>query len=214
MKQKMKTKSYRIGLVLLTVLIASSGFATVSVSAQPVEVWNLTWGGADYDEGYATATGDSVYLAGYTESYGAGSADAFLNKYNSADGTLLWNLTWGGTSWDVGRATATGDSVYLAGRTDSYGAGNGDAFLNKYDSTDGTLLWNLTWGGTSYDVGFATATGDSVYLAGSTDSYGAGSADAFLNKYNSTDGTLLWNRHGAAQARSGDMQRQRATACT
>ena len=167
----------------MTVLLASSGFAAVSVSAQPVEVWNLTWGGTSVDVGHATATGGSVYLAGETNSYGAGNWDAFLNKYDSTDGTLIWNLTWGGTNDDGGRATATGDSVYLAGTTESYGAGNRDAFLNKYNSTDGTLIWNLTWGGTSEDRGRATATGDSVYLAGYTDSYGAGGWDAFLVKF-------------------------------
>ena len=61
--------------------IASSGFAAVSVSAQPVEVWNVTWGGTSYDFGRATATGNSVYLAGATNSFGAGNGDAFLVKF-------------------------------------------------------------------------------------------------------------------------------------
>jgi hypothetical protein len=190
----MKSKSEKIGLVLMTtVIVAISSFAviTIPVSAQPVEVWNVTWGGTGDDYGFATATGDSVYLAGYTDSFGAGNADAFLNKYDN-DGNLLWNVTWGGTGDDYGFATATGDSVYLAGTTDSFGAGSGDAFLNKYDN-DGNLLWNVTWGGTGWDDGYATATGDdSVYLAGYTDSFGAGGVDAFLNKYDN-DGNLLWN---------------------
>ncbi|MBK5190777.1 MAG: hypothetical protein JJE19_04700, partial [Methanosarcinales archaeon] len=88
----MKPKSEIIGLVLLTTtaIFAFSLFSAVSVSAQPVEEWSIIWGGAVYDDGFATATGDSVYLAGSTASYGNGSFDAFLNKYNSSTGELIW----------------------------------------------------------------------------------------------------------------------------
>ncbi|MBK5191332.1 MAG: hypothetical protein JJE19_07555, partial [Methanosarcinales archaeon] len=51
---------------------------------------------------------------------------------DNSTGELIWNITWGGTGDDLGWATATGDSVYLAGYTASYGAGEGDAFLVKY----------------------------------------------------------------------------------
>jgi len=80
----MKPKSEIIGLVLLTTtaIFAFSLFSAVSVSAQPVEEWSIIWGGAVYDDGFATATGDSVYLAGYTASYVAGEGDAFLVKYS------------------------------------------------------------------------------------------------------------------------------------
>jgi len=176
-----------------TAIFAFSLFSAVSVSAQPVEEWSIIWGGAVYDDGFATATGDSVYLAGSTASYGNGSFDAFLNKYNSSTGELIWNITWGGANDDKGYATATGDRVYLAGSTRSYGAGGSDAFLNRYDNSTGELIWNLTWGGANDDKGYATATGDSVYLAGYTASYGAGGSDAFLNKYDSSTGELIWN---------------------
>jgi PGF-CTERM protein len=150
-------------------------------------IWNITWAGTGHDMGQAIATedGDSVYLAGTTGFFGAGEGDAFLNKYDSTDGNLIWNITWGGTGNDAGQATATGDSVYLAGTTNfSIGPGsNSDAFLNKYDSADGNLIWNIAWGGTGNDAGQATATGDSVYLAGTTDFFGAGDGDAFLVKY-------------------------------
>jgi len=130
-----RSKSEKIGLVIFTAtaIVAIAGFAVIStpVSAQPVQEWNLTWGGTGNDYGRATATGDSVYLAGYTYSFGAGGPDAFLNKYDN-DGNLIWNVTWGGTSGDMGYATATGDSVYLAGYTDSFGVGGPDAFLVKY----------------------------------------------------------------------------------
>ncbi|NQE05307.1 hypothetical protein C5S32_05495 [ANME-1 cluster archaeon GoMg1] len=169
----MKTKSEKICMIVLAAILAISVLSVIPtpVGAQPVEMWNITWGGAGEDEGCAMAiTGDSVYLAG-SDAHGA-----FLNKYDK-EGNLLWNITWG-TYLDEGRAIATlGDNVYLAGDTRG-------AFLNKYDK-DGNLIWNITWGGICTH-GWATATsGDSVYLAGGNDG-------AFLNKYDK-DGNLIWN---------------------
>ncbi|MBN2150974.1 MAG: hypothetical protein JW839_06000, partial [Candidatus Lokiarchaeota archaeon] len=97
---------------------------------------------------------------------------------------LDWNRTWGGTvsDWGCGVAVAA-DGVYLAGFTDSVGEGGYDAFLAKYDAA-GTQQWNRTWGGASDDDGARLAVAaDGVYLAGFTDSFGEGSSDAFLAKY-------------------------------
>ena len=245
----MKSKS-KVLLVVLTAIFVCSAFSVATVGAQPVEVWNVTWGGTGFDRGLAVATvGDCVYLAGETSpSNVSDHTDAFLNKYNSTDGTLIWNLTWGGTGNDEGNAIATteasvylagythdgpdgflnkysgtdgtliwnttcngggsatataGDSVYLAGMIFSLDAGY-VAYLNKYDK-DGTLIWNLTWGETGSDEGNAiAATSDCVYLAGTINN-----TDGFLNKYNSTDGTLVWNittenASGYATATAGD----------
>ena len=184
-------KSKKIGLLVLTAILAISTFSVIPtpVSAQPVEVWNVTWPGS----GTAVATTeDSVYLAGVNTNL----TDAFLNKYDK-DGALIWNLTWdmfpaGGGS-NVVAAEAAGDSVYLAG-TCGFSNVTGGAFLNKYDS-DGNLLWNITWGGMDMNntFGYATAAaGDCVYLAGETAPFNVSYFDAFLNKYDS-DGNLLWN---------------------
>jgi catechol 2,3-dioxygenase-like lactoylglutathione lyase family enzyme len=170
------------------------------VGTQPAEVWNVTWGGTDFAEGYAIATtGDNaMYLAGAID-----FKDAFLNKYNSTDGKLIWNVTRGGS----GKAIATGDNaVYLTGHTPDW-----KAFLNKYDN-GGNLIWNKTLEilGTSDVEGSAIATsGDSVYMAGSAISNSTGDVENFLNRYDS-DGNLIWNRTletggvAASVAASGD----------
>jgi len=133
-----------------------------------------------------TTTADGVYMAGATASPNNIDLDAFLHKYDS-DGTLLWNITYGGPADNLGYAVAaTDDSVYLAGEIISNGS-NYAAFLNRYD-TEGNLLWNITWSGPGCYAAFgAAASGDSVYVTGRE------GHKSFLNKYSSTDGSLIWN---------------------
>jgi uncharacterized delta-60 repeat protein len=159
--------------------------------------WNVTWGaGSDNAQGVVVDSSGHIYIAGYTYSFGtAGSADAFLAKYDSS-GTQLWNGTWGGASEDYGWGVAADSSgnVYIAGLTQSFGLGDWDAFLVKYDSA-GNYQWNRTWGGASDDQGFDVAADSSgnAYVVGRTQSFGAGGEDAFIVKYDSS-GTQLWNR--------------------
>jgi len=63
----MKIKSKKIGFVVLIAILAISVVSVIAtpVSAQPEEVWNVTWGGTGADGVRAIATTeDSVYLAG------------------------------------------------------------------------------------------------------------------------------------------------------
>ncbi|PXF53942.1 MAG: hypothetical protein C4B56_00630 [Candidatus Methanophagaceae archaeon] len=168
----------------------------VKTDSEGNELWNMTFGGVEYDEARAVQlTPDGGYiLAGVTLSYGAGKKDAWLVKTDS-EGNELWNMTFGGASSDAALAVQlTPDGGYiLAGVTLSYGAGNEDAWLVKTDSK-GNELWNMTFGGASNDEAWAVQpTPDDGYLfTGRTGSYGAGNADAWLFKTDS-GGEELWN---------------------
>jgi len=160
-------------------------------------LWNTTWGGADNDWGYGIAvdSNNNIFITGSTYSYGAGYDDVFLLKYNS-NGSLLWNTTWGGAvdnDWGYGIAVDSNNNIFITGYTYSYGAGGIDVFLLKYNS-NGSLLWNTTWGGAGNDegVGIAVDSNNNILITGIIDSYGAGYWDVFLLKYNS-NGSLLWN---------------------
>ena len=89
--------------------------------------------------------------------------------------TIQWNLAWDGPSDEMGYAVAVDSShnVYIAGRTNSYGAGGYDIVLVKYN-TNGTQLWNLTWGGGGDEVcnAMAVDSSDDIYLVGNTLSFG------------------------------------------
>ncbi|MCW3133059.1 MAG: cohesin domain-containing protein [Methanophagales archaeon] len=164
------------------------GISIQQTSAMPEE-WNKTFGGADMDEGYSVQqTSDGGYIiAGYTDSYGAGSADVWLIKTDE-NGEEEWNKTFGGADWDVGRSVQqTSDGGYIiAGTTYSYGAdgaGWGDVWLIKTDE-NGNEEWNKTFGGADWDWGSSVQeTSDGGYIiAGYTESYGAGDYDVWLIK--------------------------------
>jgi hypothetical protein len=138
------------------------------------------------------STGVIVDITGKT------TADGGVHQkyFGGTDFVAGWNKTYGGTDADHSAALiVTGDGGYaLAGATYSYGAGNSDAWLVKTDAS-GNMQWNKTYGGTNdeYFRGIVQ-TGDGGYaLAGSTTSFGAGDADAWLVKTDSS-GNAQWNK--------------------
>ena len=198
----MVSERRKFGMVLVfAVLFATLAFVTVgcaSGTTPPEETWNKTFGCDGYD--YARAvqqTADGGYiLAGVTQSYGAGSEDAWLVKTDS-DGNERWNKTFGGTASDYAYSVQkTADGGYiLAGETCSYNSGsNSDFWLIKTDS-DGNKQWDKTFGGTDFEwANSVQETADGGYiLAGVTQSYGAGYQDFWLVKTDS-GGNKQWDK--------------------
>jgi len=169
-------------------------YITVLVSAT---LFVKTWGGGGEDGLFAIAVDSSgnIYCAGYTKSFGAGDYDALLLKYDSS-GALQWAKTWGGTNDDHLHAVAldSGGNIYCGGCTHSFGAGEYDGLLLKYDSS-GALQWAKTWGGSQRDTVRALAIDSpgNIYCTGYTTSFGVGRYDTLLLKYDSS-GALQWTK--------------------
>jgi uncharacterized delta-60 repeat protein len=159
--------------------------------------WYRTWGGKYNDDGYGVVvdSSDNVYLAGTTGNFGAGYDDMVLVKYNG-NGTQQWNCTWGGfiTDHGYGVVVDSSDNLYVVGVTLSFGMGDSDIFLVKYDG-NGVQLWNSTWGEVDrQDIVCEVAIdlSDNVYLGGSTGDPDI-DYDMVLIKYDQ-NGIQLWNR--------------------
>jgi hypothetical protein len=149
--------------------------------------WTRTYAGADFDEVgtelWPTLDGGYV-LTGFAASHGD---DVCLIK-TGASGDTVWTRAYGGNNGDGGHAVQqTADGGYIvAGTTRSFGAGFVDVYLVKTD-TFGDTLWTRTYGGTSYDEGYAVqqAADGGYIIAGRTSSFGAGNYDVYLIKTDS-----------------------------
>lgn len=169
---------------------------SLQMSTSGTADWYRTWGGSGYEYCSDIIIDDSgdIYIAGSTNSFGNGSYDMFLIKYNSS-GSILFNKTWGTIHYDFCNAMDLDSSgnIYLVGMTEKGGVNN-DMCLIKFDN-NGNLEWNKTWGDTGdescYDI--VIDDSDDIYLAGETNSFGAGGDDMCLVKFDDT-GNYLWNK--------------------
>ncbi|MHA2309278.1 MAG: hypothetical protein ACXABJ_08375, partial [Candidatus Heimdallarchaeaceae archaeon] len=162
-------------------------------------IWNKTYGGTDSDRArQVILTSDGGFaLAGSTSSFGCcGVASMYLIKTDS-EGNKEWEGIYGGLKFDVAYSLVQTDDngFVLAGFTNSYGAGQYDAYLVKTDSM-GIMEWNYTytgvWSGTQYDGAYAVIqTHDGGFALAGFTSFGY--PDMFLVKVNS-EGIEEWTQ--------------------
>ncbi len=159
--------------------------------------FETTFGGVAIDQAASVEqTADGGYiLAGSTSSFGAGQGDIYLIRTDPY-GQALWSRTYGGGDLDAGysaRQTMDGGFVF-AGLTYSFGAGAGDVYLVKTDSS-GDTLWTRTFGSDNLDWAYSVReTPDGGYIvAGSTTSFGAITGDAYVIRTDSI-GEPIWAR--------------------
>jgi uncharacterized delta-60 repeat protein len=203
---------------------SSSGLFVVKFDSAGNLVWQRISDGAQ-GNAVAVASDGSVYAAGTTPRNQIGNFDMIVLKITAA-GTLVWQRTYsagevvdargrmaagpdgsiviaGAIQADVhrfvdiaalivkltsdgalvfdkqfaGRVSETGDGVavapdatiYVAGTTTSFGAGNQDAFVLHLQPTGKKLLDAFTWGGTGFETAAGVAvSGGTLMLAAST----------------------------------------------
>ncbi|MCB2411128.1 T9SS type A sorting domain-containing protein [Hymenobacter lucidus] len=169
----------------------------VKLDATGQKQWDRTLGGSGYDEAYGVQqSADGGYiLNGITESgisgdktqASRGGRDYWVVKLDAA-GMKLWDRTLGGAGSDQGFAVlATSDGGATVGGMSSSGItgdktqvswGGSDFWLVRVNGT-GTILWDLTLGGTDGDGSLAAngiqATSDGgLLVAGESASSSSG----------------------------------------
>ena len=176
---------------------------TLKYDANGALLWAQRWdglGGSDNGRDVAVDSSDgSVYSAGYTSGYVAGSyvTDTALLKYDAA-GTLSWSRTWDGpgASADFARAVrlASNGEILVAGY--SYNASaNPDGLLLRYDPAGNLLSATLVDGSAHAQDYFATlalAPNGEAVAVGQANSNG--SSSSMLVARFSASGALLWQR--------------------
>ncbi len=164
----------------------------VKLSSAGAISWQRSYGGASSDGGInVIQTKDGEYvMAGCNEiipgqsnsgdiKENRGSRDGWVMKLR-ANGTIVWNKSYGGSKIDTlrGIVEIPDGTIVLAGTTESNDSDVSNLHGTAPDvwvmqlGSDGTMLWNKTYGGTGIDIGRAVAlTADSgVVIVGATTS--------------------------------------------
>lgn len=204
-----------------------------------IDPWATYYGGSGFDKstsvttdaignvivsGITASTNFPVSIGAFQMTYAGGTGDAFVVKFD-ANGNRLWATFYGGSGNEVvwtKVATDASSNVIISGRTNStnfpvtsgafqtsYGGGDEDAYIVKFNGS-GTRLWATYCGGKFGDGSFGVTTDASgnVIIAGLTLSTNfpvtsgafqtskAKGRDAFIMKFNPSGGRLWGTYYG------------------
>jgi hypothetical protein len=162
------------------------GFWLLKTDENGNEEWNKTYDGSFLDDAYIVRqTIDNGYILIGSKWDSNNSSDDFRLIKTDSLGNKLWDKTYGGNDRDWGRFVyQTSDGGFLlSGWTESFCLKNTNIWFVKTDK-DGNLIWDKSIGGSSFEFGYyVEEISDGGYIiAGSTRSYGSGSADVWLVK--------------------------------
>ena len=149
----------------------SYDFWVIKISSAGDLIWEKSFGGSEIDEAHSiTDSGDGNFIiVGDTRSNDSdislnhGAADLWVIKITPT-GDLIWEKTFGGSSFDVGRSvTKTQDNSFLiAGSSRSSDGdltsnnGQNDAWVLKIDA-NGNMKWQKIIGGSEIDFAYGIA---------------------------------------------------------
>lgn len=158
-------------------------------------LWEKNFGGSegDYGNSVIEATDGGLVVAGRTFSFG-NDWQVYLLKTDS-DGNLFWEKNFGGTDSDYGYSvveTADGGFV-VVGITSSFGS-RVQMYLLKTDS-NGNLLWEKNFGGTSDDYGYSVVETEDSGLVVTGETYSLGNYSQLYLLKTDSNGNLLWEEN-------------------
>ena len=191
---------------------AGGDYWAIKLSQTGNEEWKRYFGGSftDVPFGLIETDANEYIIAGSSDSddvdisENKGTYDFWVIKIDK-DGNLIWSKNYGGTEIDEARAISkTLDGNFLiAGDSRSTdidvrnSKGAADLWLIKVDN-DGTLLWEKSMGGTSFDAGRSVSAGlDTGFIvSGSSRSSDVtlkneGQNDAWILALNDS-GDIIW----------------------
>ena len=181
----------------------SYDFWVIKIDSSGTLVWEKSFGGSEIDIAYAitqTTNGNYIIVGDVRSTDGdvsasLGNADLWVIEINE-QGDLLWEKTYGGSGFDTARGVypAQDGGVFVAGSTRSndidvtQSFGQNDFWVIKL-SSNGTLLWERTFGGSELDFAYdiiQTSNANVVVVGNSSSSdqqiENKGATDAWIVK--------------------------------
>ena len=153
-------------------IVATSSQVTITDVVPPEAYYFVNYGGtnSDFMTGLAIDGSGNLYGHGHSTSFGAGSYDLLLVKFDE-DGAVQWGRSYGTStaeySSNYGETVAADSSgnVYITGYSDGGGAfSNRRGVVAKYN-TSGVLQWQRSMGksGTVNGCGVAVDNSDNLF---------------------------------------------------
>jgi hypothetical protein len=177
-----------------------SALLLLALAADPAAAvtWSRTYGsqGGEVAEAIRTTSDGGCVVAGATQ-WAVGRSLELTVLKTDRYGTLEWARAYGPgmqaseMAYCI-RETADGGYV-VAGHTETWGAGEFDAWVLKLDSS-GSPLWQRSYGGTGSDLAYAVRelpAGGGYVLAAHTQSFSSGGWDVWVVRLD-LDGGILW----------------------
>lgn len=140
------------------------------------EIWSRTFGGTGTDGGseLLQINNNEVMLLGFTNSFGAGDRDIYLQTV-SLDGDSLWSTTIGGAGYEESQAIAqTSDGGYILSSHSASEEPNHSLLATRLDM-NGAIMWQHHFGTTTEHEGGEAVLEDSegnYVFVGRTNSFG------------------------------------------
>ena len=146
-------------------------------------VWEQFYGGSQTDVfwSFSPIPEGGYVLAGYTRSYGNGE-EAFIVRTN-AIGEVIWEKYYGGPGDDRAKSVIVLDDGFLVAGFYTTQQNGKDMWLFKLDA-DGNMIDSRFYGGADPDEATVLRSREdgTVFLLGTTSSYGSGNSDIWLVK--------------------------------
>ncbi|MBI2425413.1 MAG: PKD domain-containing protein [Candidatus Hydrogenedentes bacterium] len=159
-----------------------------------------TFGGAGIDDGLdiLQSTDKNVVIVGASTPDGEDTTDLYLAKAD-IKGELLWEMRFGDTAMDIGRAVVEGtaEDLIVAGTLQSPGINRNRLFVLRTNE-DGEEVWSRQFGDTDSQEGYAllrvlegTPSMETFTVAGTFRPLGSFERDFFVTHLDK-DGEILW----------------------
>ena len=179
----------------------SSGFSdtwVLKLNSDGSIAWQKSYGYGGSFEFFDSIkqTSDGGYIAVGHTSAGSGGIQALVIKLTD-DGSVVWQKMYTGApayQYNLPYAVqqTSDDGYIIAGKTTAFGTG-GDAWILKLNS-DGSIAWQKTYGGDSYDTAQdIRLTGDGGYVVAGSYHFPGVTAGGWIFKLDSA-GNILWQK--------------------
>ena len=157
-------------------------------------LWENSWGSSgardDHQDGHIVVDDSMVYVSGLWDGTTllGWEGSALLAKFDKSNGNFVDSVLYGRNDiWlnaeNALGMTTDGDYLYTVGYTTT-SENNWDLFVAKYDKNF-NQIWYTTWGGTAAaesSRSLVVHDDGSIYVGGTTESYGSGEMDVLLLK--------------------------------